>query len=491
MIRGRRWLAVLLPMAVGGLACHAQGDLLKMRDVGADTSSNESSSNDAFSEDVVSNDVVSNDLSSNDVASNDVSTNDDVSSNDVSSNDVSSDDVSSDDGPSTDGMGPPTPDAGSCPHGNGRAPQLAPLFGNAVLTTVPSDLIPRVVAIGDVTGDGRADVVIGAGCADGPICARLIVFPQQASGALGAPIVYPVSDTMQTITDLDVVDVDGDQRLDVVLPAASGVGLMLQTTSGTLGPLMEFPTGQTPYEVAARDVDSDGRVDLIAGSCRLEPDVDVYVTCGWLQTAPGTFSGPQNLDVPGYTPLIGPLIGDVNGDGRDDLVSYGNSIDLSLQLPGGGFAPPVSLPLEGVLGTQGAGITDANDDCLPDLVFSMFGNGSDARLGVMLQTPSGAFAAPTFVQSYELPTTLVVVDVDGDGRDDAVVLNDAWGAFSVHRRLAAGGFTVAERYAFFFISEIGSHMFTVGDVNSDGLPDVVGVDGQTSTLAVSYHRQQP
>ena len=384
--------------------------------------------------------------------------------------DASSSDAASKDASST----ADATDGGCTPQGNGQAPQAAPLFDSPVTVSLPADTNADAVAIGDVTGDGRADIVVASGYGDPSGHTGLIVIPQEASGALGAPIVYDLSGTAALVDEIILVDVDDDQRLDVVLPVVGGVGVMLQLPSGALAPLATIPSITTPAGlIGPGDFNADGRTDLVVGGG--EMPLGVY-----LQTAPGTYSGPQNFEAPGGMLLVG----DVDGDGRDDLVAYGLGqgwITLLPQLPGGGFAPFSQIYTGGVA-VNGVVIADVNGDCQPDLLFSVSGN--PGYVGVALQTSADTFAAPTTLASYDLGENLALADVDGDGRADLVVLHLGYQAIGVYRRLASGAFDAEELYPFAFIQNSGQFIMAVGDIDGDGRPDVVAVDGD---LTVAYH----
>src|SRR6185369_13975425 len=76
---------------------------------------------------------------------------------------------------------------------------------------------PKAVAIGDVTGDGRSDVVMTTGFYfDSANDYRVWVFAQTAAGTLATPVAYPTGSTA-TPQSVQVGDVTGDGRGDVVV----------------------------------------------------------------------------------------------------------------------------------------------------------------------------------------------------------------------------------------------------------------------------------
>jgi hypothetical protein len=117
---------------------------------------------------------------------------------------------------------------------------------------------------GDVTGDGRADLVVSVG---GNIpTGRIEVLTHSADGALGTWQIYPSYDNPANML---LADMDGDGRLDVMTTHIGhpGVGLMLQRPDGWLGGQIIYSPYSaadfTPYGVAAADITGDGRLDLL------------------------------------------------------------------------------------------------------------------------------------------------------------------------------------------------------------------------------------
>ena len=90
-------------------------------------------------------------------------------------------------------------------------------FAPYATVAIPSE--PDAVAIGDVTGDGLADVVATTGYSlDPSVDFKLAVLPQLADGTLGAPVLYSTAGTYPDRPgSLDLGDVTGDGRIDVVV----------------------------------------------------------------------------------------------------------------------------------------------------------------------------------------------------------------------------------------------------------------------------------
>jgi hypothetical protein len=364
--------------------------------------------------------------------------------------------------------------------GNGHLPLPAPLFEAAVLEPLPLESTAYSVAIGDVTGDGRPDVVVGMYGGGG-----VGVYAQTPKGMLAFPQFYP-DDNVSTVgpEELEVADLNGDGRLDVVYTVVNGIGLMLQNAAGYLSPPIMLPAAQPGANggesaLAVGDLNGDGRADVAAVGWGTD-GIDV-----WFQGTDGKLAAAKTFRCPhnGYETLAA---GDVDGDGLTDLAVTGQAQQdvCVLVQKKTGFAPFVSVPLKVKDSPNGLAIGNLGlGSCAPDIVFSIAQNSPRSALYLIDDpTSPGAQVTPRLM-SYDIPDALVVADVDGDGRSDVVVMHSGWEAVGVYRQRPTGGLAPEEKYAIPYINA-GPDRIAVGDVNGDGLPDIVGVD---SSVAVLYH----
>jgi secreted trypsin-like serine protease len=178
-------------------------------------------------------------------------------------------------------------------------------------------------------------------------------------------------------------------------------------------------------------------------------------------------------------------VGDVNGDGRDDLVGFGlDGVYVALSNGTNAFGPvskwtsSFGLANGWTVAQYERTVGDMNGDGNADLVgFGLDGvyvalsNGSNAFGAISKWTPSFGLANGWTVSQY----VRTVGDVDGDGMDDLI----GFGLDGVYIALSSGtGFDAVSRWTNDFDLSHGwtvaQYVRTIGDINNDGKDDLVG-----------------
>jgi hypothetical protein len=349
----------------------------------------------------------------------------------------------------------------------------ASLFPYQVLT-VPSEA--DAVAIGDVTGDGRADIVFTTGYSGDPaVDFHLFVIAQGSDGTLGTPVPYSTAGTYPARPgSLDLGDVTGDGRTDVVVGLdRSGIQVFPGASGGTLGSPTFLATGDST-RVAIGNFDGNAFAD-VAG-------------IGWGSNTVTTFAGgPSGLTATatyparhgGYDDLE---VGDVSGDGLDDLVVmsgqlYANAnISVLARLAAGGFGAAAEYSIGTNILTEGIGLGDVTADGRTDVVASYGGNRPYSFLAVFAQTASGTLAAPVSYPSYDIPEPVEVADLDGDARPEVVTVHGGWQRVGVYGGLSNGTLQAETLYTVPYASHYNPQGLAIGDVNGDSRPDIVEAD---------------
>lgn len=315
------------------------------------------------------------------------------------------------------------------------------------------------VALGDVNGDGRADVV-GCNVFHDSSRGRLLLFLTDATGALATTPV-PVSGSTAAghfCADHSVGDVNGDGFADVFVGANSelrarlflgGPGGLSSTPAATLGPAdgggFSFST-----EVVG-DVNGDGYPDVAVGANEAMSTGRVYVyhgaAGGLVSTSPSAVLEPTATSDVGFGHKLAG--GDINRDGYADIVVSEWKFDrcnLSLEVFFGsasGVASRATVQLRDPTGcSSGSGsswfsrnlqLADVNGDGYADVVTSAphsataprgqvliyLGRADASRIESLPSLPWLVQPAPssnTFGESLSRP-----FDFDGDGRSDIVV----------------------------------------------------------------------
>jgi len=342
------------------------------------------------------------------------------------------------------------------------------LFGMYQTITIDGD--SQAVAIGDVTGDSYVDVVATAGNSFTDY--RVFVIAGLPDGTFDAPVSYATagsySHRLETVAIGDITD---DGRADVIVGAAGlGIQIFPQLPTGTLGTptLIETPDS---LKVRVGNLDAGVGLDLVGIGWGTDT-VSVFLNDGMGQlSAPVVYAAGHG----GYDDLE---VGDVVRDGLDDIVVMSGqayaipNVSILPQLAGGGFGPAAEYSVGTNVNTHGIGIGDVTGDGRSDVVASYGGNTPTARLAVFAQASDGRLATPVAYTSYDIPTPVEVADLDRDGRADVVTLHSGWLRAGVYRGQPDGTLGVEELYSLPSISSFDPHGLAVGDVNGDGWPDL-------------------
>ncbi len=250
------------------------------------------------------------------------------------------------------------------------------------------------IAIGDVTGDGQADIVV----ADASISDAHVILFAQSAGTFSAPVSLSIGANRGS-NDVALHDIDGDGRNDIVMATSDSVVILYDNGTGGFSSPVSYPAGINPQGIAVADVDGDTRPDIVvanAGYSQLGGVGGASVTI-LRQTVAGAFAA-SSITVPDGA--VQPVIADLDHDGlRDiavlsfdflDIDADGQSLVSILRQTAsspGSFS--LTATYNATLGGSFMAAGDINADGYTDLVV-------DDPAAVMLQqtaTP-GTFAAP-------------------------------------------------------------------------------------------------
>ena len=187
-------------------------------------------------------------------------------------------------------------------------------------------------------------------------------------------------------------------------------------------------------------------------------------------------------------------IGDLNGDGWQDVVKMNGQFpanpNLSVYLQGADGNLQDALPYD--LGTAvGGGVAagDVTGDGLIDAVLSYGGNRPASHIAVFSQSITGTLGVTTTYPALDIPEALEIADMNADGRGDVLVVHGGWSSLSVYLQLDTGTLAPYQSYTLPVPGPVhyGPQSLAVGDINGDGLPDILVAD-ETNGLVVLYHR---
>ena len=338
------------------------------------------------------------------------------------------------------------------------------------------------VGAGDFNNDGKNDVALSVQDGIG-FQHSLLVFLQDGSGNLAQPVSYAAGLRTEYLA---VGDLNHDGRDDIVTidNFDSTISVYLQNNSGTLNSRVLYATNTGPDAIAVGDINADGWDDVVISHWNTAT-IGVFT-----QKADGTLNSMLAYASvqAGWDDIA---IGDINGDGLNDVVKMnGQGLTDALLV----YTQNNAHTLNSYYSISncayqctGSGIEigDVTGDGRQDVVMSFGGNGSSAKIAVFPQALNGSLQTAVIYPSYDIPEPVEIADMNSDAKQDVVVLHGGWLNAGIYSQQNNGTLGTEALYPIPYASYQPQDL-SIGDVNNDGLSDILIADGQG--LVILYRR---
>lgn len=286
---------------------------------------------------------------------------------------------------------------------------------------------------GDVDGDGKIDIVSSVYRPSNTD--RVSVFRNITStpgslsaGNFDAPVVYGTSGKWARMVRLG--DLDNDGKIDILVSTSGGGGMILRNTStpGTISfaAAVEPGLGLGEGFIEISDMDGDGKNDIVTRGW----GGDVVRVLRNTSSGPGTmsFAAAQSFSI--ESGVSGFDIGDLDGDGKTDVIAYGNLGKLYI-LRNTSTSGTVAFAAYHTITTHSANVQDAAmGDLDGDGKIDIALNDGDYRMYAVKNTSTpGSLSFDPYITlnpsggMSQYATEIAIQDIDGDGKNDVVGLS--------------------------------------------------------------------
>lgn len=342
---------------------------------------------------------------------------------------------------------------------------------------IPVGHAPGSIAVADVNHDGKLDLIVANG-ADGTLDVLLGDGKGHFTPAAGSPVACG-----KNPNDIATGDFNDDGNLDIVVADTDTPHLTILLGDGkgrfVPSPHSPFDTHSYPHVhgVAVADFNSDGKLDAVTDSW------------GHNQILMFLGDGRGNLILPGQAfntgkrPYERLRSADFNKDGKPDVVTTDldqNAVSILLGDGKGGLRDAPGSPFPAGRAPWAVAVDDMNHDGNLDLVVIPYApdvpDTKDIGVTVLLGDGKGGFTkmpgSPFSLAGCEGPDRVATGDINGDGLRDIVVTCAQNNMVMIYLGSRNGGFTRTSHSI-----QTGWAGLAVADLEGRGKDDIVVANG--------------
>jgi hypothetical protein len=322
--------------------------------------------------------------------------------------------------------------------------------------------IGDAVTIADFNGDGRDDLAAVAG-------GYLEVLLQNDDGVLENKIRFKLpSGYALTVREADL---GADGTYEILVGHTLGLAVYKWTVVG--GFAVDNHAAKSPCRyIATADLNLDGATDVFCHGHL--GDATLYYSA-----QENALESPIYMLTPAYDPsglaVFQAQLKDVTGDDKPDLLLAAGTSNSFFVYPHDGersFLPGVAYPYpeEDDLWSDAIEVADLDGDGSNEVIVAKPCNRPCSKILIYKRGADGYLHLSKRLPTHDIPTALLIFDVDRDGNQDLLVGHSGW--HSVGRYMGwAKALNTTE-----LLSSVktygGSHHYALGDLNSDGFTDL-------------------
>lgn len=350
-------------------------------------------------------------------------------------------------------------------------------------TSLSAGESPYGIASADLDGDGKPDMAV----VNGGYPYSLSIYKNTSTGgniSFADKIDIPTGIVPFSIA---ISDIDGDGKPDIVITNQFSFSISVFRNIGTPGNIsfdtrVDLPA-LNPNKVVIGDLNNDGKPDLVVANY-VAHSISIYKNT----SIPGNVSFTARIDYPTGRYPTDVSKGDIDGDSWQDVV-VANQESNYISIFKNDAAPGISFTVNNNLITGVAVyyviLTDLDGDNKPDLGVNKGSNSISVYRNIS-NAGSFSFSAGLDFTIAGNPGEFSITDLDGDGKPDLAVVCGSSLISVLKNTSSSGSFSFQNKVD--FLTGSAPYGLSIADFNGDNKPDLATVDQGDN--AVSLLRNQ-